>query len=261
MRRFAADYLRDTRRGMWADSRGALSDLELEKRDRVLDVGCGEGALTRVLREECPGAVVGCDRDAGLLAELAGPTVRGDAYNLPFADGCVDLVACQALLINLPDPERAVAEFARVASDRIACIEPDNGAVGVESTVDVECGLARRARDRYISGVDTDVTLGAEAAALLESAGLSNVRTRRYEQTLVVEPPYTEADLEAVSRKASGAGLRDRRETMAGTTAELDALRAEWREMGRRALRQVRNGEYRREETVPFYVVVGDIRR
>jgi len=244
---------------MWADSRDALSDLELGACDRVLDVGCGEGALTRVLREECSGEVVGCDRDAGLLAELAGPAVRGDAYDLPFADRRVDLVVCQALLINLPDPGRAVGEFARVASDRVACIEPDNGAVRVESTVETERGLARRARDRYISGVDTDVTLGSGAAELLERAGLSNVQTRRYEQTLVVEPPYTEADLEAVGRKASGAGLRERRETMAGSAEELDALRAEWREMGRRALRQVRDGEYRREETVPFYVSVGDV--
>ena len=258
MRTFDAGYLRETRRGMWADSRAALAALELAESDRVLDVGCGEGALTRVLREECPGEVVGCDRDAGLLAELAGPVVRGDACDLPFADGSVDLVVCQALLINLPDPERAVREFARVAADRVACIEPDNGAVGLESTVEVESGLAKRARDRYISGVDTDVTLGSGAAELLETAGLSNASTRRYEQTLVVDPPYTEADLEAVGRKASGAGLRERRETMAGTAEELDELRAEWREMGRRALRQVRDGEYRREETVPFYVSVGD---
>ena len=259
MRQFDAEYLRETRRGMWADSRVALTDLELDRCDRVLDVGCGEGALTRVLREECPGEVIGCDRDAGLLTELAGPVVRGDAYALPFADDGVDLVVCQALLINLPDPERAVEEFARVAADRVACIEPDNGAVGLESTVDTESDLARRARDRYISGVETDVTLGSGAADLLERAGLSNIRTRRYEQTLLVEPPYTEADLDAVGRKASGAGLRERRDTMVGSAEELDALRAEWREMGRQALRQVRDGEYRREETVPFYVAVGDV--
>jgi len=144
MRHFDAEYLRATRRGMWADSREALADLALGECGHALDVGCGEGALTRVLREESGGTVVGCDRDARLLAELDGPTVRGDAYRLPFVDGGVDLVACQALLINLSDPERAVREFARVAADRVACIEPDNGAVGVESTVETEADLARR---------------------------------------------------------------------------------------------------------------------
>jgi SAM-dependent methyltransferase len=259
MRTFDADYLRETRRGMWADSREALADLRLGACDRVLDVGCGEGALTRVLREECPGEVIGCDRDRRLLSEFGGPRVQGDAYGLPFADDSVDLVVCQALLINLPDPRGAVREFARVARDRVACIEPDNAAVSVESTVDTEGDLARRARRRYLAGVDTDVALGADTADVLRAAGLSEVRTGRYDQTLVVEPPYSDSSVEAVGRKATASGLRDRRATMAGTEEELDALRAEWREMGRTALRQLRAGEYRREETVPFYVAVGEV--
>ena len=259
MRRFSADYLRETRRGMWADSRAALAGLDIGSCDRVLDVGCGEGALTRVLREECPGEVVGCDRDPALLAAVGEPTVRGDAYHLPFADDAVDLVVCQALLINLPTPRWAVREFARVASGRVACIEPDNAAVSVRSTVDAESALATRARERYLRGADTDVALGGDAAGLLRAEGLSNVRTERHDQTLVVEPPYSEADVRAVTRKASGAGLRDRRATMAGTEEELDALRSEWREMGREAVRQLRNGEYRRRETVPFCVTVGEV--
>jgi SAM-dependent methyltransferase len=259
MRRFSADYLRRTRDGMWADEREALADLELPACDRILDVGCGEGALTRVLREECPGEVVGCDRDAALLAVLDGPTVRGDVYHLPFRDDAVDLVVCQALLVNLPEPRRAVREFARVASARAACIEPDNAAVSVRSTVEAERGLATRARERYLAGVGTDVALGGDAAGLLRAAGLSNVRTTRYDRTVVVEPPYSESDVRAVGRKANADGLRARRATMAGSEEELDALRSEWRAMGREAARQLRAQEYRREETVPFYVTLGDV--
>ena len=259
MRTFDAEYLRETRRGMWADSRDALTDLDLDSCDRVLDVGCGEGALTRVLREECPGEVVGCDRDLGLLSEVGGSVVRGDAYRLPFSDDSFDLVVCQALLINLPDPERAVREFTRVASARVSCIEPDNGAVTVESTVESEPDLARQARHRYLDGVETDVELGSDTADVLRAAGLSNVRTTRYDQTLVVEPPYLDTDIEATARKASGAALRERRETMSGSEEELDALRAEWRAMGRVAIKQLKGGEYRRKETVPFYVAVGDV--
>lgn len=259
MRQFSADYLRSTRRGMWAERREALDALDLGDCERVLDVGCGEGALTRVLAEECPGEVVGCDRDVALLDALAGPGVRGDAYHLPFADDSVDLVVCQALLINLPDPERAVREFVRVASDRVACVEPDNGSVTVRSTVRAEAALAARARALYCRGVETDVGLGVDAADVLRDAGVSNVSTARYDQTLVVEPPYSEADVEAASRKASGAGLRERRETMAGSEEDLDALRADWREMGREAVRQVQDGEYRRREVVPFFVACGEV--
>ncbi|MFC6725639.1 SAM-dependent methyltransferase, partial [Halobium palmae] len=49
MRRFSADYLERTREGMWEGSREALADLDLPDRDRIVDVGCGTGELTRVL--------------------------------------------------------------------------------------------------------------------------------------------------------------------------------------------------------------------
>ena len=261
MRRFDADYLERTREGMWADSRDALADLELDAAERVLDVGCGSGELTRVLREEVAGEVIGVDADADLLTEVPQPTVLGDATRLPFADDAVDLVVCQALLINLPDPAAALSEFARVASDRVAVIEPDNSAVTVESTVDAEPPLARRARKRFLDGVETDVTLGANAADLFPDAGMSVVSTRRYEQELTTAPPYSEAALAAAKRKATGAGLADRADVLGDTTNEesFDRLRQSWRAMGRDVIEQMGTGEYERTETVPFFVTVGRV--
>ncbi|MFO7833132.1 MAG: methyltransferase domain-containing protein, partial [Halohasta sp.] len=124
MRRFSAEYLERTREGMWADSREALVDLDLSGRTRILDVGCGTGELTRVLADESPAAVVGCDVDRELLAVASDhvPVVAGDALRLPFATDSVDLVGCQALLINLPEPAAALQEFARVSSDLVAAI-------------------------------------------------------------------------------------------------------------------------------------------
>jgi SAM-dependent methyltransferase len=260
MRRFTADYLARTREGLWSD-REALANLGLQACDAVLDVGCGTGELSRVLREESGARVVGCDRDPDLLAHLPDDVaaVRGDAFSLPFPDDAFDLVVCQALLVNLTEPGRAVREFVRVARDRVAVVEPDNGAVSVESTVDREAALAARARKRYVAGVETDVALGASAAALLREADLADVRVRRHDHEREVAPPYSAAELEAAARKASGAALRDRREEMAGSEEELDALRSDWREMGRDALEQVRAGDYRRREVVPFYVVTGEV--
>ena len=262
MRRFSADYLETTRTGMWADSREALADLGLGSCDRILDVGCGTGELTRVLREEGDGDVVGLDADATLLSSVAGPTVRGDATRLPFRDGAFDLVACQALLINLPDPVAAVREFARVARERVASVEPDNGAVTVQSTVDSEPRLARRARSRFLDGVDTNVELGADAADVFETAGLDVVSTRRYDQERTVEPPYGEGAVRAARRKATGEGLATDRETiLAGNTTpeEYDALREQWREMGRAVVTQMGADDYERRETVPFFVTVGRV--
>lgn len=262
MRRFSAEYLEETRRGMWAE-RGALDALDLPSRERVLDVGCGTGELTRVLREESDAEVLAVDADRDLLQHVdADERVVGDATGLPFADDGCDLVACQALLINLPDPVDAVREFSRVSSDLVAAIEPNNAAVSVESTVASEPPLARRAREAYIEGVSTDVALGADATDYFEEAGLEDVTTTRHEHQTVIEPPYGEATLEAAARKATAEGLAGKRPEFAAgglSQTEYDALRSEWREMGREVVEQMAEESYERVETVPFFVTVGRV--
>jgi SAM-dependent methyltransferase len=261
VREFTAEYLTMTREGMWDDSRAALAPLALESCDRVLDVGAGTGELTAVLREETPGEVVALDADRRLLAETDGQRVLGDATRLPFPDNTFDVVVCQALLVNLPDPVAAVTEFARVSRGRVAAIEPDNGDVTIESTVEAEPGLARRARTHYLDGVETDAGLGA-AREVFADAGLSGITVRSYDHERAVTPPYTETALTAARRKASGEGLTSDRETIlaGGTTPEeFDALRQEWREMGRTVVEQMLDGEYRQREVVPFFVTVGSV--
>lgn len=263
VRRFSAEYLRDTRRGLWED-REALSGLSLEDRSRILDVGCGTGELTRVLREESSAVVVGLDADRSLLDRLdsADALVQGDALSLPFADDSFDLVVGQALLINLPDPDVAIREFARVSSNLVAAIEPDNAQTTVESTVSAESRLAERARRRYIDGVDTDVTLGSSLADRFRAAGLDVASTVRHPLRRTTAPSYTESDLESAKRKASGTRIEEQRDILrAGglSHTEVDELRSAWREMGRTVVEQMSSGEYEREAEVPFFVTVGRV--
>ena len=81
---------------------------------RVLDVGCGDGriaslyAAPEVQCVDASPAAVERAAERGLDAQLA------DARELPFADGSFDAVTCSHLLSHLPDPDRALAEFARV---------------------------------------------------------------------------------------------------------------------------------------------------
>jgi hypothetical protein len=85
---------------------------------------------------------------------------------------------------------------------------------------------------------------------------------RTYEHERAIEPPYTETALTAARRKASGEGLASDRTTMlAGETTpeEFDALRQQWREMGRAVIEQMQADDYRQREVVPFYVTVGSV--
>ena len=278
MRRFSPEYLEYTRRGMWADGRDALVDLRLSSRERVLDVGCGTGELTRVLAAESErdgdaagtdgsaAAVVGVDADRELLRtarERGGRAgyVAGDATRLPVGGGAVDLAVCQALLVNLSDPLDAVREFARVSADVVGAVEPNNADVRVSSTVAAEERLEREARAAYLRGVDTDVALGDRVRAAFAAAGVTDVRTRRYVHEKRTEPPYAEAALNAAARKASGAGLADHRDELVAATSEAayDDLRGRWREMGREVVAAMREGEYERVERVPFDVTTGRV--
>lgn len=262
MRTFSPEYLRRTREGLWERSTAALEDLSLSDRDRILDAGAGTGEFTRVLAAESPGEVVCLDADADLLGvarETGLETVRGDATRPPFEPNTFDLVTCQALLVNLPDPAAALDAFADCSSDRVAAVEPDNADVSVDSTVDSEVDLERRVRTAYIQGVRTDVAMGPRLEELFRGAGLDPARTHRHYHRKVVEPPYDRASLSAAVRKASGAGLADHEAELRRvlTPSEYDALRASWREMGRSVVDAMREGTYRRVEVVPFDVVVG----
>ncbi|EMA02448.1 class I SAM-dependent methyltransferase [Haloferax mediterranei ATCC 33500] len=251
---------------MWDDSRTALTDLDLDGRDRILDVGCGTGEFSRVLSESSTAEVVGVDADTDLLSVAAErpriEVVTGDATRLPFAEDSFDLVVCQALLVNLPDPAAALSEFARVSSDLVATVEPDNAAVGVDSTVDSEVPLERRVRDAFLDGVRTDVALGERVTDLFSDTGLSVLGTRRYHHRKLVEPPYDEYDVRSAAQKATGEGLdrheADLRRGLSGDDS-YESVRREWRQMGREVVQQIRDGEYRRAEVVPFDVTTGRV--
>ena len=87
--------------------------------ERVLDVGCGTGALAYALAP-LVGEVVGVDASEEYLAvarEHAPPGctfVLGDAEALPFPYGDFDLVGCLRVLHHVHRPELVVSELARV---------------------------------------------------------------------------------------------------------------------------------------------------
>jgi SAM-dependent methyltransferase len=90
--------------------------------DRLLDVGCGDGAL-RVQLDGRARLTLGLDRH---LPACRAATGRGlvsqcaelDARHLPYRDGVVDAVACLDVLEHVLDPRHLLRELARVLRPR-----------------------------------------------------------------------------------------------------------------------------------------------
>ena len=87
---------------------------------RALDVAAGPGNVATELIAHGASDVVALDLSHAMLREGARRGhrhihwVNGDAQRLPFADGSFDVVTISFGLRNVPDPQRALAEFARV---------------------------------------------------------------------------------------------------------------------------------------------------
>jgi len=106
-----------------------ISWADLQKGDRVLDLACGTGAVTRAAAAMLgsSGRVTGLDISSEML-DVAKQTLftivpaiqwqLGDAGSMPFVDATFDVVLCQQGLQFFTDRRLAVAEIRRVLAPR-----------------------------------------------------------------------------------------------------------------------------------------------
>jgi ubiquinone/menaquinone biosynthesis C-methylase UbiE len=206
-----------------------IADLELLPGARVLEVGCGTGAVSRFLAgRSSVGEVVGVDPSpffidrARNLAEAAGLDVGfavGDARDLPFDEGTFDAVVLHTTLSHIPEPHRALAEARRVlrSPGRLAVFDGDYATVTVATHAQ---DPLQSCADEAVASFVHDPWLMRRVAALVVDAGFEDCRVRGH--------AYTTTDAEymlaLVDRGADALAATGR---LASDTAE--ALKAEAR--------------------------------
>jgi ubiquinone/menaquinone biosynthesis C-methylase UbiE len=127
---------------------------------RVLDIGCGNGALLRALEGRIASGV-GVDASEGMLAQARRRTegssklnfVKVDGPQLPFADGSFDVVTSLLSFRYLDwDPLRAEVRRVLAPGGRLLIVDMVAAPVGLRETprfgLDAARALAERARNR-----------------------------------------------------------------------------------------------------------------
>jgi SAM-dependent methyltransferase len=151
----------------------------------VLEIGCGTGHFAGWLAESGR-RVMGIERSPAMLAEmrrrhpLVAP-VLGDAHQLPFRDGAVDLALFVTALEFLEGPLAALAEACRVARSGVVVLALNRWSLG---------GLSRRwgpqSRQPLLSRAQ-DISLGA-LRTLLGQAARHRLRGVRWSSGLFPGP-------------------------------------------------------------------------
>ncbi len=159
----------------------------------VLDAGCGEGSMVRLLAARSPSArVVGSDINSRFLAYaerraatdgLTNASFRqGDVQDLPFDDASFDVVWSHFVLYFVPDPGKAIAEFRRV-------LKPDGRLVIVlnyHTMLDnypPDPSLQPRL-DKVVNGI-VDVDVARRSPLMCAEAGFTDINCE-----MIADPVY-----------------------------------------------------------------------
>ena len=156
-----------------------LNQVNARPGEQILEVGSGTGALfpdfeSRGLR------VVGLDYKPkrcqySLPYNSRRTVICGNAYDIPAADHSFDLSVCHYLLLWLKEPERALAEMARVTKQGrhiIAFAEPD-----YQSRIDYPEIFQKigEVQNRSLEFQGVDLSIGRRMGAMFRSLGLKDV--------------------------------------------------------------------------------------
>lgn len=169
-----------------------LDLLGIKEGDRVLDVGCGSGVVTRAIakRVGTSGRVVGVDPSGAFLtvareiADKSGLGERiefreGSAASLPVKDGEFDAAVAVTVLAHMHDGPKAVPELVRAVrpGGRIGVFDFDAD-MTVFTHPDRE--MTRRIVSSAADAVAVDGWIARRMPALFAEAGVRDVKVRGF---------------------------------------------------------------------------------
>lgn len=151
---------------------------------RVLEVGCGTGALLESLEASVPAScrVYGLDTAPSFLKYAhshlaASRLVHGDAYRLPFCTASFDIIFCHFFLLWISNPVSVLEEMAaatRPGGAVLAFAEPDyGGRIDYPKPLETLGKLQTEALQRQ----GADPFTGRKLALLFHQAGFEQVET------------------------------------------------------------------------------------
>jgi ubiquinone/menaquinone biosynthesis C-methylase UbiE len=160
--------------------------------ERVLEIGCGSGAVTRALAERIApdGKVTGLDACAPLLpiaralADEAGmgnliEFHHGDCRDLPFSDASFDVTLAVTTLSHVPNAERALQEMVRVTrpGGRLGIFDMDGDSFLI-SHPDRPC--TRKIVAAFADYGQVNSWMMRSIMGVLEDLGIENVQVRGF---------------------------------------------------------------------------------
>jgi ubiquinone/menaquinone biosynthesis C-methylase UbiE len=148
--------------------------------ERVLDLGCGTGALLSGLPVKPGASIFGLDLSLPTVKQAStyAPGVSltcADGANLPYADSVFDVVFCHFVLLWTNTPGEVVAEMRRVTSPGgwvLALAEPDYGG---RIDYPVELAALGRWQAASLRQQGADPEMGRKLAGIFSQAGLKHI--------------------------------------------------------------------------------------
>jgi ubiquinone/menaquinone biosynthesis C-methylase UbiE len=222
----------------WAELRQTWLDFSGVRRgDRVLDVGCGTGVVTRDLAQRVGhrGRVVGIDPSTRLIeealrrAEEEGLKDRielrcADGAAIPFPDGSFGLVVASAVFGHVPNGMEVLKEMVRVAQPggTVLAFDHDIDTIVIDAS---DRNLTRRIVHAYCDRYFTSGWSGRELYGMFRQAKLEEIAVLPLSFTSTQFEPHWKRMVERLSTVAIKTGVV--------SEAEAAAWRADLEEKGR----------------------------